>query len=878
MSSLMDAFARIESGGNPLAWNRRPGGGMSRYRGLFQFGPDLERRYGITDWQDVGQQQRAFGQHMDFLRSGLTRRLGRAPSDGELYLAHQQGIAGAPSLLTAAPGTAAWRAIRQFYGSDALAQQAIMGNIPRGHRLAGMPIDSISAQDFARLWTDRFPGGGQPGGGGPPTTAPLGAPVAPPVASTAGVPSPLTGGPPSDTGQSWLQRIGAGLTGALGAINPIGSAQAETPPMGGGPADGTQQRPFSREEIQSLGPSGVRPGMFYRSATGGLMVVQQRPDGSWYGQPAPVTAPPSSQPGPRFGSDAARDALLTPFSRGIQGGPPVAGLLPQAAPPPTTPPVTPPTSPIPDAELQRLLQGGGGQQPETLAGLPPPPPVAPPEPPPPTVGPAPGTMLSPDSTLPPGLRRFMPSSTGDFVPAPPVPTVPPFGAPTVTPAPESGSFGHPMGQSELQPMGQDLVRESGLTPPPAPTPDADAIVRGAQSAADERTATQQAQPGYFERLMSNPAFLAGLSILGTAPGGNWGPAGAQAATQAIRAGREGEEWRRLQARRTTMDRIWREAFGANGSPNATHPLLQGVPPEMAQTIYAMGAEEGLPALQRWQMFRGQQSEQLRIQQLQEEARMRMYGMGGQPPPGGDGLAVATGDRLRAGAGLPGITDTSGIVPPTPPPTGGPPSTSPGGPPSGPPGGEPVIRIGNVSMPLSVARARALATPHAGERTVLEQAIAAAERDVQTPQATRQRAIQTNSAYGTISGALTDYVRLVEQAGMTGASWPGAMRDAIVRARTDILLQLKEAYNLGVLNGPDYELMSSMLFDPTISFGNIVGHGSVADRARAGADHIRRILQRTRDNAFTAAGMQVPDAGTGSSQPPPEGGFSIRRIN
>jgi hypothetical protein len=449
----------------------------------------------------------------------------------------------------------------------------------------------------------------------------------------------------------------------------------------------------------------------------------------------------------------------------------------------------------------------------------------------------------------------MRSLLGQFVPAP---TVPPFGAPTVTPAPPpEASLGDP---SMWQPQGREITREIAdqLGPPQAPPPDADAIVRGAQSAADTRAA-QPRQPGFLERLGGDPMFQAGLAILGTAPGGNWGPAGVQALQGATRSRREQTEYERLQGRRTVMDRIWREAFGADGQHNASHPLMQGLPPEMASTVFAMGPEAGLPALQQWQMFRGRQAEQARIRQ----ANLAQFGIGGQPQPpaASEGSGV---EGLRAQAGLPETTP-GGQVPGAVPWPGAAP------PPTGAPGGEPTVRIGNVTMPISQARALATASDE-GTRQVITQAITAAERQGQVPEAIRTRALTTDQSYRTITGALGDYVRLVEQAGMSGASWPGTTRDAIMRARTNLLLQLKEMYNLGVLNGPDLALMEGMIPDPTISVSGVVGQGSAADRAKAAADQLRRELGRVRANALGAAGMPVP----GDGQQPP--GMTRLRFN
>jgi hypothetical protein len=206
----------------------------SRYRGLFQFGPDQERRYGITDWTDRSQQERAFGQHVGWLSGQMERRLGRPATDGELYLAHQQGIAGAPALLNAEAGTPAWRAIRRFYRSDAMAQRAVLGNIPRGHRLSRLPVDEISAADFAGMWTDRLDRGG--GGGGARRASPTsstastaGAGSASPSASS--TPSPSLGGAGARDLQEALQQA---LGGGPQSPGVGGSGQAAVQPAGRG--------------------------------------------------------------------------------------------------------------------------------------------------------------------------------------------------------------------------------------------------------------------------------------------------------------------------------------------------------------------------------------------------------------------------------------------------------------------------------------------------------------------------------------------------------------------------------------------------------------------------------------------------------------------
>jgi hypothetical protein len=145
-------------------------------------------------------------------------------------------------------------------------------------------------------------------------------------------------------------------------------------------------------------------------------------------------------------------------------------------------------------------------------------------------------------------------------------------------------------------------------------PDADAIVRGA-TAAQAANNPAPAQPSFGDRLgswINSPAFLMGLSILGTPPGGAWGPNAAQAGLLAQKSRREQTEYERQQQRRAVMDKVWAAAF-PQGQPNMQHPLLAGLSPEMAQQVYAAGPEAGLPELWKYAFFRGQQQELLRMQ-------------------------------------------------------------------------------------------------------------------------------------------------------------------------------------------------------------------------------------------------------------------------
>ena len=189
---------QIESGGNPNAVT-------GSNRGLGQFSPDLEAKYGLSDANRTDRDAQAQAvQRLGQDNAGYFQKtMGRAPSPAELYLMHQQGVAGGPALLKADPGKAAWEAIRPYYKNDAIAQQAITGNIPRGHALYGRSPGDITAGDFTNMWLTKF-------GGSPPATA------APAVADAA------PAGPPTDLRPLTPPAPMAGPESSGGVMNALG--------------------------------------------------------------------------------------------------------------------------------------------------------------------------------------------------------------------------------------------------------------------------------------------------------------------------------------------------------------------------------------------------------------------------------------------------------------------------------------------------------------------------------------------------------------------------------------------------------------------------------------------------------------------------------
>lgn len=152
-----DKLIQIESGGDPKATT-------GSYRGLGQFSSDLEQKYGINDSnrEEVATQRRAIEQHATENSQIFKSEMGRDPTDGELYLMHQQGPAGAIALLKN-PDKPAWQVIRPFYKSDGIAKLAVKGN-------GGNP--DAPAGEFASKWTSKFENGRMNLGGTMPSGEP----------------------------------------------------------------------------------------------------------------------------------------------------------------------------------------------------------------------------------------------------------------------------------------------------------------------------------------------------------------------------------------------------------------------------------------------------------------------------------------------------------------------------------------------------------------------------------------------------------------------------------------------------------------------------------------------------------------------------------
>jgi hypothetical protein len=156
-ADALRVIAQIESSGNPNAKNPNSSAG-----GLFQFTDGTARQYGLTDKYDPAAASDAAARLMRDNAAALRSALGREPTIGELYLAHQQGAGGAVKLLSN-PGRQAvdvvgWDEVRLNGGGPGMtAQQFANIWISKAEKIAGGaggPSPDFSHPEFRNLSPD----------------------------------------------------------------------------------------------------------------------------------------------------------------------------------------------------------------------------------------------------------------------------------------------------------------------------------------------------------------------------------------------------------------------------------------------------------------------------------------------------------------------------------------------------------------------------------------------------------------------------------------------------------------------------------------------------------------------------------------------------
>lgn len=157
-------YVQIESGNNP---NARTGS----YHGLLQLSQEEFSRFGGGNIYDPRSNATAGAQLLRERANQFRSSHGREPTATDLYLLHQQGVAGYGAHMRN-PGGIAWQNVRPYYtdaearrrgfrSGDEYAQVAIWGNIPRQYRDRFQNVHQVTSQDFQDIWQNRVEGPGR---------------------------------------------------------------------------------------------------------------------------------------------------------------------------------------------------------------------------------------------------------------------------------------------------------------------------------------------------------------------------------------------------------------------------------------------------------------------------------------------------------------------------------------------------------------------------------------------------------------------------------------------------------------------------------------------------------------------------------------------
>ncbi len=140
-ADYMRRMAEIESSGNPLAKND------SGATGLYQFMGETAKQYGLTDRTDPVASADAAARLTQANANQLKKALGRDPTPGELYLAHQQGGDGASALLSNPDMNVVDALALAYEGKRGKAKAAVRQNGGK---------TTMTAGEFANKWMTKF--------------------------------------------------------------------------------------------------------------------------------------------------------------------------------------------------------------------------------------------------------------------------------------------------------------------------------------------------------------------------------------------------------------------------------------------------------------------------------------------------------------------------------------------------------------------------------------------------------------------------------------------------------------------------------------------------------------------------------------------------
>jgi hypothetical protein len=198
-----------------------------------------------------------------------------------------------------------------------------------------------------------------------------------------------------------------------------------------------------------------------------------------------------------------------------------------------------------------------------------------------------------------------------------------------------------------------------------------------------------------------------------------------------------------------------------------------------------------------------------------------------------------------------------------------------------PDGQPALPA-PAAVPAQPEPAAPMATPPAASPPANQGVIPiTGPKPVKPTDTQRNAASSMDTAAASLNSSLDHYADMVGKTGL--AVTPGSEKDTLNTVRQGIMLEAKELFNLGVLNGPDLQLMEKMIYDPVVDplkeggVANLPGQAmtavgmgeSAADRAKASVAEMKALIERKKA-AFRAANP----AAAGGGKPDYKGKYGL----
>ena len=92
----------------------------------------------------------------------------------------------------------------------------------------------------------------------------------------------------------------------------------------------------------------------------------------------------------------------------------------------------------------------------------------------------------------------------------------------------------------------------------------------------------------------------------------------------------------------------------------------------------------------------------------------------------------------------------------------------------------------------------------------------------------------------LQGAIGEYLGELDQWSLKKQAFNPDARAKMGTKYNNMMLQAKEAYNLGVLNGPDFDILQSVVTDPTSFRGALISNDVLGEQAK----ELRRMMGGT----------------------------------